>query len=103
MPRARRFLNGCWGFGFVFEFQLGQIASLVPIRATRAPLAMGSARPTETSSISLPTIKRLESQAGTMASLMSTVLALKKAIAGVGVDFIEENRGVAAPAFACAE
>jgi hypothetical protein len=38
-----------------------------------------------------------------MASLMSTVLALKKAIAGVGVDFIEENRGVAAPAFACAE
>ncbi len=38
-----------------------------------------------------------------MASHISTVLALKEAIAGVGVDFIKENRGVAAPVFACAE
>jgi len=38
-------------------------------------------------------IKRLEFQPGAMAAHMSTVLALKKAIEGAGVDLIGENGG----------
>jgi predicted transcriptional regulator len=63
------------------------------IRAARALLRWGQRDLAEASSISLPTIKRLESQPGAMAAHMSTVVALRKAIEEAGVDFIEENGG----------
>jgi predicted transcriptional regulator len=43
------------------------------------------------SAISLPTIKRLEAKAGTLAAHPSTIAALHKALEDRGVEFIEEN------------
>jgi hypothetical protein len=45
------------------------------------------------SSVSLPTIKRLESKPGVMAAHMTTLVALKKALEAAGVEFIDENGG----------
>jgi hypothetical protein len=45
------------------------------------------------SSVSLPTIKRLESKPGAMVAHTSTIVALKKALESAGVEFIDENGG----------
>jgi hypothetical protein len=45
------------------------------------------------SSVSLPTIKRLESKPGIMIAHTSTLVALKKAFEVAGVEFIDENGG----------
>jgi predicted transcriptional regulator len=63
------------------------------IRAARALLRWEQRDLSEASAVSLPTIKRLESQPGTMAAHMSTIVALRQAIEAAGVDFIEENGG----------
>jgi transcriptional regulator with XRE-family HTH domain len=63
------------------------------IRAARALLRWEQRDLAEASTVSLPTIKRLESQPGIMAAHMSTLVALRKAIEAAGVDFIEENGG----------
>jgi hypothetical protein len=44
-------------------------------------------------SVSLPTIKRLESKPGAMAAQGSTVTALRKALEAAGIEFIHENGG----------
>jgi hypothetical protein len=54
---------------------------------------MGTARPLTASSISLPTIKRLESRPGLMAAHESTVMALQKELEAAGIEFIDENGG----------
>jgi hypothetical protein len=45
------------------------------------------------SSVSLPTIKRLESKPGIMTAHMTTLVALKKALEAAGIEFIDENGG----------
>jgi transcriptional regulator with XRE-family HTH domain len=63
------------------------------IRAARALLRWEQRDLAKASSVSLPTIKRLESSAGVMAAHMSTVTALKGALEAAGIDFIDENGG----------
>ena len=63
------------------------------IRAARALLRWEQRDLSEASAISLPTIKRLESQPGILAAHMSTIIALREAIEAAGVEFIEENGG----------
>jgi predicted transcriptional regulator len=63
------------------------------IRAARALLRWEQRDLATASSVSLPTIKRLESKPGMMAAHMSTVTALRKTLETAGVEFIEENGG----------
>jgi transcriptional regulator with XRE-family HTH domain len=63
------------------------------IRAARALLRWEQRDLEAASSVSLPTIKRLESKPGIMAAHTTTLLALKKALEAAGVEFIDENGG----------
>jgi predicted transcriptional regulator len=63
------------------------------IRAARALLRWEQRDLASASSVSLPTIKRLESRPGTMAARMSTARSLRKALEAAGVEFIDENGG----------
>jgi predicted transcriptional regulator len=63
------------------------------IRAARALLRWEQRELAKASSVSLPTIKRLESKPGYMAAHMSTVTALRMALETAGIEFIEENGG----------
>jgi transcriptional regulator with XRE-family HTH domain len=63
------------------------------IRAARALLRWEQRDLESASSVSLPTIKRLESKPGIMAAHTTTLLALKKALEAAGVEFIDENGG----------
>ena len=63
------------------------------VRAARALLRWEQRDLEAASSVSLPTIKRLESKPGVMAAHMSTVVALRKALEAAGVEFIDENGG----------
>ena len=63
------------------------------IRAARALLRWEQRDLEVASSVSLPTIKRLESKPGVMAAHLSTVVALRKALEAAGVEFIDENGG----------
>jgi transcriptional regulator with XRE-family HTH domain len=63
------------------------------IRAARALLRWEQRDLANASSVSLPTIKRLESKPGIMVAHMSTTAALKKALEVGGVEFIDENGG----------
>jgi predicted transcriptional regulator len=63
------------------------------IRAARALLRWEQQDLARASSVSLPTIKRLETQPGMMTAHMSTLVALKKALEGAGIEFIDENGG----------
>ena len=63
------------------------------IRAARALLRWEQRDLANASSVSLPTIKRLESKAGTLGAHTSTVSALLKALEAAGIEFIDENGG----------
>jgi transcriptional regulator with XRE-family HTH domain len=63
------------------------------IRAARALLRWEQRDLEAASSVSLPTIKRLESKPGVMAAHLSTVVALRKALEAAGIEFIDENGG----------
>jgi predicted transcriptional regulator len=63
------------------------------VRAARALLRWEQRDLAAASSVSLPTIKRLESTPGMMAAHMSTVTALRKALESAGIEFIDENGG----------
>jgi len=62
------------------------------VRAARALLRWEQRDLAAASSVSLPTIKRLESMPGFMSAHLSTITALKKALED-GIEFIEENGG----------
>jgi len=70
-----------------------QALSSEVIRAARALLRWEQRHLAEASSISLPTIKRLESKPGKLAAHASTLVALKRALELGGVEFIDENGG----------
>jgi hypothetical protein len=57
------------------------------IRAARALLRWEQRQLSEASSVSLPTIKRLETKPGILAAHHSTVAALKRALETAGVEF----------------
>jgi predicted transcriptional regulator len=63
------------------------------IRAARALLRWEQRDLANASSVSLPTIKRLESKAGTLGAHTSTMSALTKALEAAGIEFINENGG----------
>jgi hypothetical protein len=63
------------------------------VRAARALLRWEQRDLAASSSVSLPTVKRLESKPGLMAAHMSTVTALRTALEKAGIDFIDENGG----------
>jgi len=63
------------------------------VRAARALLRWEQRDLEAASSVSLPTIKRLESKPGIMAAHPSTVLALRRALESGGIEFIDENGG----------
>ncbi len=63
------------------------------IRAARALLRWEQRDLSNASSVSLPTIKRLESKPGALAAHGSTVAALRRALEAAGVEFIDENGG----------
>jgi hypothetical protein len=63
------------------------------VRAARALLRWEQRDLETASSVSLPTIKRLESKPGIMAAHPSTVLALRRALESGGIEFIDENGG----------
>jgi predicted transcriptional regulator len=63
------------------------------IRAARALLRWEQRDLAAASAVSLPTIKRLESQPGIMAAHMSTATALRRAFEAAGIEFIDENGG----------
>jgi hypothetical protein len=75
---------------------MGKPASVLSselIRAARALLRREQRDLEAASSVSLPTIKRLESKPGIMAAHLSTVVALRKALEAAGIEFIDENGG----------
>ena len=63
------------------------------IRAARALLRWEQRDLASASSVSLPTIKRLESKPGIMVAHLLTVAALRKALESAGIEFIDENGG----------
>ena len=63
------------------------------IRAARALLRWEQRDLAAASSVSLPTVKRLEAKPGIMAAHLSTTVALRKALEAAGIEFIDENGG----------
>lgn len=63
------------------------------IRAARALLRWEQKQLASASGVSLPSVKRLESQPGPLAAQARTADALRSALEEAGVQFIEENGG----------
>ena len=63
------------------------------IRAARALLRWDQRQLAEASSVSLPTIKRLEAKPGILVAHAPTTAALVRALESAGVEFIDENGG----------
>jgi len=63
------------------------------IRAARALLRWEQRHLAEASSVSLPTIKRLEAKPGVLAAHGLTMAAIRTALERAGIEFIEENGG----------
>jgi transcriptional regulator with XRE-family HTH domain len=63
------------------------------IRAARALVRWEQRQLADASSVSLPTVKRLESKPGALMAHSSTVAALTRALEAAGVEFIDENGG----------
>ena len=63
------------------------------IRAARALLRWEQRDLADASGVSLPSVKRLETQPGALAAQERTILELRKALEGAGVEFIAENGG----------
>jgi transcriptional regulator with XRE-family HTH domain len=61
------------------------------IRAARALLRWDQRHLAEASSVSLATVKRLESKPGILVAHASTLAALTRALEEAGVEFIDEN------------
>ena len=63
------------------------------IRAARALLRWEQRHLADQSSVSLPTIKRLEAKPGLLTGHNTTLLALRRALEEGGIEFIDENGG----------
>jgi transcriptional regulator with XRE-family HTH domain len=63
------------------------------IRAARALLRWEQRDLAEASGVSLPTVKRLETQPGSLAAQERTIIELRRALEKAGIEFIAENGG----------
>jgi transcriptional regulator with XRE-family HTH domain len=63
------------------------------IRAARALLRWEQRQLAEASSVSLPTVKRLEAKPGILVAHAPTKAALVRALEAAGIEFIDENGG----------
>jgi predicted transcriptional regulator len=63
------------------------------VRAARALLRWEQRDLAKASSVSLPTIKRLEAKPGKLGAYLSTVTAIQRALERAGIEFIHENGG----------
>lgn len=63
------------------------------VRAARALLRWEQRDLAEASGVSLPSVKRLETQPGLLAAQERTITELRKALEKAGVEFIAENGG----------
>lgn len=63
------------------------------VRAARALLRWEQRDLAEASGVSLPSVKRLETQPGLLAAQERTIAELRKAIEKAGIEFIAENGG----------
>ena len=63
------------------------------IRAARALLRWDQRQLAEASSVSLPTVKRLESKPGLLVAHATTLAALRRTLEAGGIEFIDENGG----------
>lgn len=61
------------------------------VRAARAILRMEQSQLAELSGVSLPSIKRLETQPGQLAAQERTVTAIRTALENAGVHFLAEG------------
>lgn len=67
--------------------------SIEQVKAARALLRWSQQDLAAASSVSLPTIKRLEAETGPLGGRSGTVDAIRKALEDAGIVFIEENGG----------
>jgi transcriptional regulator with XRE-family HTH domain len=67
--------------------------SIRQIKAARALLAWSQEELASAAAISIPTIKRLESQEGLLGGREETVSKIQAALEHAGVQFIEQNGG----------
>ena len=63
------------------------------VRAARALLRWEQRDLAEVSGVSLPSVKRLETQPGALAAQERTIAELRNALEKAGVEFIAENGG----------
>jgi transcriptional regulator with XRE-family HTH domain len=63
------------------------------IAAARTLLGLGQAELADCSSISIPTLKRMEASKGPAAGLANNVTSVRRALESAGVEFIAENGG----------
>lgn len=63
------------------------------LRAARALLRWEQRNLAEASGVSLPSVKRLETQPGELAAQERTIVELRKALETAGIEFIAENGG----------
>ena len=63
------------------------------VRAARALLRWEQRDLAEASGVSLPSVKRLETQPGALAAHERTIVELRKALERAGIEFIAENGG----------
>lgn len=63
------------------------------LRAARALLRWEQADLAAASSVSLPTVKRLEAKPGDLQAYASTIKMLRQALEAAGIEFIVENGG----------
>ncbi len=63
------------------------------IRGARAMLRWDQAKLANESSVSLPTIKRLEKMAGEVSGTVKTVRVIQGALEAAGIEFIDPNGG----------
>jgi hypothetical protein len=85
-----------WGAVQYLELEVGKPTPVISselVRAARALLRWEQRDLAGASSVSLPTIKRLEAKPGLMSAHLSTVVALKTALERAGIEFIDENGG----------
>lgn len=69
------------------------LVSIEQVKAARALLRWSQQDLAAASGVSLPTIKRLEAETGTLGGRAATGEAIRQALEEAGVEFIEENGG----------
>lgn len=70
------------------------------VRAARAILRMEQSQLAELSGVSLPSIKRLETQPGQLAAQERTATAIRTALENAGVTFLDEGDVATGPGVA---